>query len=205
MIELKVDPMLRRLQEKLEQKELSSFEAYALEIQLAAMEYKEVCVNVRTGWEYIVTLLRQFIITQFILIISVSIFINEQLFIALITKCDDCTMRGLSFTAVVLMVFAALFSLFVCFQSNRLFDNSQEFVERARALEEKYSVGIRTVTENTDNQAMPTFTYMEDRLRNPPFTTLMKTVLFRGYLSTCAIWFIILAFYLVPPLRSLIF
>lgn len=181
MPDFKTSSMLSRIRG--EEESLTKFEAFLLEIQLAHAEYREVCKNVRTGWEYIVTLLRQFIITQLFLIVTVAIFTNDKLHLA----------AAPSVAAIALMIFASLFSLFVFFQSSRLFDNSQEFVRRAQAIESIYSVGTRRVFKEIE--AMPTFTYMEDRLRKAKLWPQMNTSLNILYILSGVIWFITLLAY----------
>lgn len=191
----------------------------------ATLEYKEICQNIRESWNYITTLLRQFLIIQILLLSLVGLG-NSAVTTAttMVTYpvqskapgAADSTAQGdispseKDFLArdarmkkfarygaiIALMIIGGGFSLGAWSQSRRLFANATNFVRRAAAIEEKFGVG--PIGENR-----PHHQYMLSRLSDTILLHKMENVLSATYIGGLIIWIVMAVLFFVPFAVSL--
>lgn len=173
------------------------------QIRVLEIEYSQVCQNIREGWTYVMTIIRQFITLQIVLIsfvglgnflVPINIPINIESAQNISEINNDIENSGAATnnpdnsysrpniltvilstgSIIILIILGILISYGAKVQIRRIFDNSQKFVERAAAIENKIgskklniSSTINTLHAHSYNkETYPSHIYMLSRLEN---------------------------------------
>ena len=198
------------------------------QFQLASLEYKEVCQNVREGWNYITTLFRQFLIIQILLISLVGLggpaITNINSIIggltslkATETQVSADTGRAIDpngsseFSARVAKfdIYAKNSSIFALvlvgfgLSWGAFIQSKRLFINCKKFVKRAAAIEVKfslgTLSLDGDKDILPVNQYMNNRLSDPEQDDFqMQTALSIVYLSGCALWFFIGGILIVP-------
>jgi len=185
------------------------------EFHFATVEYQEVCQNIRESWTYIITLVRQFLVIQVVLLSLVGL--GNSTVSTLTSIPNGATQTGASSSSAevsstekdrfakevasrrlirygviitALMIIGGVFSWGALLQSRRIFFNAQNFVARAAAIEDAYGVGVLDQNPSLHN-------YMQARLDHRELFQ-MRGFLSGIYFSGICLWVIIGVIFALP-------